>query len=132
MLLEAFIWGMASSKTAQVRKAKTMPTPLLALQVWALALSESRLISASLDSTIYVRSFRPADQACRYGGVRGEDSAGGGSDGDDSNSDSGSESGSSAAELDSAFASSDSSDAGSESGDSEGWSEDSEGAVAAQ
>lgn len=82
-----------------------------------MALSESRLISASLDSTIYVRSFRPADQACGSGG---DDSDSG--SGSDSSSDS--DSGSSAAELDSVFASSGSSDAGSELVGGEGWSED--------
>jgi hypothetical protein len=101
-----------------------------AVQVWALALSESRLVSASLDSTIYVRSFRPADQACQYGGVRSEDLAGGGSPGgsgsDGDNTDSGSDISSSAGELDSTFASSGSSDAGRESDNSESWSEGSE------
>lgn len=37
------------------------PWPLQRLQVWALALSETRLISAALDGLVIVRSFAPGD-----------------------------------------------------------------------
>lgn len=50
--------------------------PLALVQVWALALSESRLVSASLDATVVVRSFLPGDVAAQEEGSSWLDSTG--------------------------------------------------------
>lgn len=53
--------------SARPSSAICPPPVLLPVQVWALALDGPRLISASLDAAIVVRSFRPADVAHQGG-----------------------------------------------------------------
>lgn len=63
-------------------------------QVWALALSPSRLISASLDATIVVRCFEPGAEnraGMEQGATAGGDSESDESDGSDVEEESGSE-----------------------------------------
>lgn len=48
------------------------PAPCPRLQVWALALSETRLISAGLDGQVVVRSFLPGDVAAQEAGGHSE------------------------------------------------------------